>query len=151
MFNWECAAAKVVFVLILVAGALPAQEMEPPSQRQTDVLLKNLSLEQLASVEVTSVGRKGQEAISSPAALGLITSEDIRRSGVQSISEALRFVNGLHVARFNDSSYAFSARGFNITTANKMQVFMDGRSLYTPLFGGVFSDTFDTLMEDIDR
>src|SRR5690242_11112668 len=125
MLTWKRGAAKLAFVLIFAACSLAAQQMERSSQAQTNVLLKNLSLEQLASVEITSVGRKGQEAISSPAALGLVTSEDIRRSGVQSISEALRFVNGLHVARFNNAAYPMSARGFNITTANKMQVFMD--------------------------
>src|SRR5262249_26128969 len=145
----------------LVTPALVAQVTEPAPPDQTEVAssdssqttpdLKSLSLQQLAEIEVTTVGKKGQEAFSSPAALGVITQDDIRRFGAPSIPEALRMVNGLEVARFNNTSYPISSRGFNITSANKMQVFMDGRSLYTPLFGGVFTDMLDTFVDDIDR
>src|SRR5215510_15142063 len=110
-----------------------------------------MTLEELAEIEVISPGKKEQEAIKSAAALYVITQEDIRRSGVRSIPEALRLVTGLEVATSSNGTWAISARGFNITSANKMQVFMDGRSLYSPLFGGVFWDIQNTVMEDIER
>ena len=135
----------------LTAPALQAQANEPADQAQANPALKSMSLEQLAEIEVTTVGRKGQEIISAPAAVAVITQDDIRRFGAPSIPEALRLVNGLEVARFNNTGYPISSRGFNITSANKMQMFMDGRSLYTPLFGGVFTDMLDTFMDDIDR
>src|SRR5688572_1359992 len=90
-----------------------AQIGEPPQ-----LPLKTLSLEQLAEIEVTSVGRKEQLALTSPAALAVITQDDIRRLGARSIPEILRLVNGLEVARFNNTSYPISARGFNTTSAN---------------------------------
>jgi iron complex outermembrane recepter protein len=143
---WYCA------LLGALIGVLPsALHSQNDQTAEANSRLKNLSLEELAAIEVTTVGKKTQQAITSPAALAVITQEDIRRFGAPSIPEALRLVNGLEVARFNNTSYAISARGFNITSANKMQVFMDGRSLYTPLFGGIFTDVLDTFMEDIDR
>ncbi|MBI4460193.1 MAG: TonB-dependent receptor [Acidobacteria bacterium] len=84
------------------------------------------------------------------AAISVITQEDIRRSGVRSIAEALRLANGLEVARSNGNTWNISARGFN-GSSNKMQVLFDGRSIYSPLFSGTFWDVQDTLLEDIDR
>jgi iron complex outermembrane receptor protein len=84
-----------------------------------------------------------------PGAIGVISEEDIKRTGHQSIAELLRLVPGLHVARSNASMWAISARGFNGTYNNKMLVLMDGRSLYTPLFSGVYWDSQDYVLEDI--
>ncbi len=81
----------------------------------------------------------------------MITGEEIRRSGVTSLPEALRLVNSLHVARQSQRTWAISARGFNSATANKMLVLIDGRSVYTPLFSGVFWDVQDVLLEDVER
>jgi iron complex outermembrane receptor protein len=102
-------------------------------------------------IEVTSVSRRTEHYAHAAAAITVITQEDIRRSGATSIPEVLRLATGLHVARFDGRTWAISARGFNISTANKMQVLMDGRSLYTPLFSGVFWDVQDTVLADIDR
>ena len=98
-----------------------------------------------------SPGKKEEKLSNVAAALYVITQDEIRRSGVRSIPEALRLATGLEVAMFNNGSWPISARGFDITSANKVQVFMDGRSLYTPLFGGVFWDMQSTVIEDIDR
>src|SRR5262249_43500497 len=85
------------------------------------------------------------------AAFSVMTDEDLRRTGATSIADALRYVPGLDVARIDGTTWGITARGFNGTTANKLQVMMDGRSLYTPLFSGVFWDVQDTVLEDIDR
>jgi iron complex outermembrane receptor protein len=113
--------------------------------------LKKLSLEQLLQQEITTASRKPQSLNEVPAAIEVLSNEDIHRSGVTSIADALRLATGVHVARMNTGTWAVSARGFNTTAANKMQVFMDGRSVYTPLFSGVFWDVQDYVLDDIDR
>jgi iron complex outermembrane receptor protein len=113
--------------------------------------LKRLSLEQLMDIDVTSVTRTEQKLSESAAAIQVITQEDIRRMGALSIPAALRYSEGLEVARVNSHDWAISSRGFNSTVGNKLQVLMDGRTLYSPLYSGVFWDVQDTFIEDIDR
>jgi len=103
------------------------------------------------NLRVTSTARRPQTVAESAAAIFVITQEDIRRSGVTSIPEALRMVPGVEVARIDGNKWAISARGFNGRFANKLQVMIDGRSVYTPLFSGVLWDVQDTVLEDIDR
>ncbi|MEO7299415.1 MAG: TonB-dependent receptor [Verrucomicrobiota bacterium] len=117
----------------------------------TPAQLKKLSLEDLMNLEVTSVSRRAEPYSLAPAAIQIITQEDIRRSGVSSLPEALRLANNLQVAQVDARGYGITARGFNGTTANKMLVMIDGRTVYTPLFSGVFWDAQDYLLEDIDR
>lgn len=111
----------------------------------------DLSLEELLQTEVVTVSRKSQTVQSAAAAVFVITREDIERSGATSIPEALRLAPGLEVARIANNRWAITARGFNGRMANKLQVLMDGRSLYAPMFSGVLWETEDTLLEDIDR
>src|SRR5258708_2055233 len=92
-----------------------------------------------------------QEVSSSPGTLKKLSAEDIRRSGATSLPEALRLASNLEVAQIDARQWAISARGFNSTTANKLLVLIDGRTVYTPLYAGVFWDVQDTLLEDIDR
>jgi iron complex outermembrane recepter protein len=113
--------------------------------------LTQLSLEDLMRIEVTSVSKKGEQLSDAPAAIFVITQEDIRRSGVTSIPEALRMAPGVEVARIDANKWAISARGFNSRFATKLLVLMDGRSVYSPVFSGVWWDVQDTLLEDIDR
>lgn len=113
--------------------------------------LTDLSLEDLMHIEVTSVSKKGEQLSDAPAAIFVITQEDIRRSGVTSIPEALRMAPGVEVARIDANKWAVSARGFNSRFATKLLVLMDGRSVYSPVFSGVWWDIQDTLLEDIDR
>jgi iron complex outermembrane receptor protein len=113
--------------------------------------LADLSLEELSNLEVTSVSRRPERLADAPASIFVITGEDIRRSGATSLPEALRLAPSLHVARVDARQYAISARGFNSTVANKLLVLIDGRTVYTPLFSGVFWDAQDTLLEDIER
>jgi iron complex outermembrane receptor protein len=148
--------SKGVCLACLLLACLPraVRADEPqagPPAPATPAALKTLSLEELSQIEVTSPGRKIEKLSNVAAAVFVITQDEIRRTGVRSIPEALRLATGLQVAMFNNGSWPISARGFNTTSANKIQVFMDGRSLYTPLFGGVFWDAQNTVIEDIDR
>ena len=129
---------------IICTGA-PSHAATAPSE------LTELSLEELMNVEVTSVSKKPERLSDAAAAVYVITREDIRRSGYTSIPEILRLAPNLQVARVSASTYAISARGFNSTSANKLLVLIDGRTVYTPLFSGVFWDVQDTLIEDIER
>lgn len=113
--------------------------------------LADLSLEELSNIEITSVSKHGQRLSDAPASIYVITAEDIRRSGATSLPEALRLAPNLEVARVNSSSYAISSRGFNNSIGNKLQVLLDGRILYTPLFSGVFWDVPDVMLEDVER
>lgn len=113
--------------------------------------LKLFNLEELANQEVVSVSREEEHLSGAPASITVISNEDIRRSGATSLPEALRLAPNLQVARANSHDWAISARGFNNTAANKMLVMIDGRTIYTPLFAGVFWDVQDTLLEDIER
>ena len=112
--------------------------------------LSNLSLEELMNTKVTILG-PSESVSQTPAAVSVVTAEDIKRSGAMNIPEALRLVPGLDVAQIDSSQWAVSARGFNDEFANKLLVLQDGRSIYTPLFGGVFWDVQGTMMEDIDH
>ncbi|MFW2373271.1 MAG: TonB-dependent receptor plug domain-containing protein [Gammaproteobacteria bacterium] len=111
----------------------------------------DLPLEDLLSVEVTSVSRKKQPLSEAAAAVFVISQEDIRRSGVTSIPEALRMAPGIQVARINAQTWAITSRGFNGLFANKLLVLIDGRSVYTPTYAGVYWDVQDTLLEDVER
>jgi iron complex outermembrane receptor protein len=116
-----------------------------------DGSLLDLSLDELASIEVTSVSKKPERLAAAAAAVYVITNEEIRRSGVTSLAEALRMAPNLQVARISAQNYAITARGFNSSTANKLLVLIDGRTVYTPLYSGVFWDAQDLLLEDIER
>ena len=105
--------------------------------------LTELSLEQLSQIVVTSASKREERLVAVPASLFVITADDIRRSGATTIPEALRLAPNLHVARFDNTQYAISARGQNSLFANKMLVLIDGRTVYTPLFSGVFWEVQD--------
>lgn len=113
--------------------------------------LTRLSLEDLGAIKVTSVSRKSEALSGAAAAIYVITQEDLRRSGVNTLPEALRMAPGLDVARANSQHWAVSSRGFNNVFANKLLVLLDGRTIYTPLFSGVFWEEADTVLEDVDR
>ena len=103
------------------------------------------------NMQVTSVSKRTQKVADAAAAIFVITQEDIRRSGATSIPEALRLVPGVQVARIDENKWAISSRGFNGRFANKLLVLIDGRSVYTPLFSGVYWDAQDVMLEDVDR
>ncbi|MGB0468481.1 MAG: TonB-dependent receptor plug domain-containing protein [Pontibacterium sp.] len=113
--------------------------------------LIDLPLQALLDMEVTSVSRREQNLLTAPAAIHVVTSEDLRRRGVTSIPDALRMVPGLHVASIDGNKWTVSSRGFSMRYANKLLVQIDGRSVYTPTYSGVYWDMQDVLISDIDR
>jgi iron complex outermembrane receptor protein len=131
----------VALVCVFVASTL--------AQNLPDVTA--MSVEDLMNVQVTSVSKRSQKLADAAAAIFVITQEDIRRSGATSIPEALRMVPGLQVARIDENKWAISSRGFNGRFANKLLVLIDGRSVYTPLFSGVYWNIQDVMLEDVDR
>jgi iron complex outermembrane receptor protein len=143
---WERSPRQAILALlvtIFLAATTQATTL-------TNLDLSEVPLEQLLNMRVTIL--RGHDTLSKiPAAISIVTSDDIRRSGASSIPEALRQVPGLEVAREDPSEWAVSSRGFNDVFANKLLVLQDGRTVYSPLFSGVFWDAPGTMMEDIDR
>jgi iron complex outermembrane receptor protein len=138
-------------VLVLVT-AMASPLAAAPGQPNAQVAdLKTLSLEELMQIDVTTVSRESERRIDAPAAVSVITGEDIRRYGVDTLADALRLADSVSVARFNGGSWAVATRGFSATTNNKLLVMIDGRSVYTPLFGGVFWEVQHVLLPDLDR
>lgn len=138
-------AAPFLLTAALAAPAAAQEEELPPTE------LKKLSIEELMDIDVTSVSRRSERLSRAAAAITVITGEDVRRSGATTLAEALRLTASLHVAQADGRTWAITARGFNLTTANKLLVLIDGRSVYTPLFSGVFWDVQHTFLEDVDR
>jgi iron complex outermembrane receptor protein len=132
----------------LVGAALALLSM--PVQAAADDYL-DLSLEQLLSTKVFSASKKNESLSETPAAVFVITPEDIRRSGATSIPEVLRMVPGVNVAQADSNSWAISIRGFQSLTANKLLVMIDGRMVYNPLFAGTYWEVQDVPLEDIMR
>lgn len=122
---------------------------QTPQTPQKD--LTTTSIEDLMNMEVTSVSKKEQKSSQVAAAIFVITQEDIRRSGATNIPDLLRMVPGMDVAQINGSTWAIGSRGFNQQYANKLLVMVDGRSVYSPTFSGVFWDTIDLPLFDIER
>ncbi len=139
---------SLLIVVGVFAGPAWASSTEPTSSVSA---LKKLSLDQLMDVEVTSVSRHAEKLLDAAAAVEVVTCEDIRRAGASSIPEALRVAGVLNVAQKNPHDWGISARGFNTALANKLLVMIDGRTVYTPLFSGVFWDVQDYLLEDLER
>jgi iron complex outermembrane recepter protein len=140
--------ARVIVASTQLIGA--AVFAAPPPEQDVKAL-KRLTLEDLMDVDVTSVSRRSEPLSEAAAAIVVISGDEIRRTGATSLVEALRVATGLTIARVDGTSWAFSARGFTGTAANKLLVLIDGRSVYSPLFSGVFWDVQDTLLADIDR
>jgi iron complex outermembrane receptor protein len=114
----------------------------------------DLSIEELANIDVTSVSRRPERLQDAPASVYVITAEDIRRAGVRNLTEALNLAPNVQVARSSNANYFISARGMNGTSnspANKLLVMIDGRSVYSPLFSGTFWDEPDVMLEDVER
>ena len=126
------------WIAIACASLLAAPAVRAAEPENVDLL--NLSIEDLMKVEVTTVSKRAQPLSQAPAAVTVITSEDIRRSGMTNVPDLLRMVPGLHVANIDSNTWAITARGFNSQFANKLLVMIDGRSVYTPLFSGVYWD-----------
>src|SRR5512137_2648688 len=124
-------------LLLCVLPCLSHAMADPEPKTATSKLIE-LSLEELMEIEVTSPGKKIQKLSDVPAAVYVITRDDIRRSGATSTPEALRLAPGVQVARIDANKWAISVRGFADRFANKLLVLIDGRTVYTTAFSGVF-------------
>jgi iron complex outermembrane recepter protein len=146
-------ARLISFALILVVLAAPSFVWAQATQENQGAAneLKQLSLEQLANVEVTTVSKEPEKVMQTPAAIYVLTGEDIRRAGVTSIPEALRLIPGVEVSRIDSDSWAIGIRGFESGFSKYVLVLIDGRSVYTPLFEGVYWDVQNVMIEDVDR
>src|SRR5687767_8054188 len=142
-------ACLSVLVLVMTMAPASGASLEQPGAQVPD--LKRLSLEELLQIDVTTVSRESERRIDAPAAVSVITGEDVRRYGVDTLADALRLADSVSVARFNGGSWAIATRGFSAITNNKLLVMIDGRSVYTPLFGGVFWEVQHVLLPDLDR
>ncbi|HTQ78335.1 MAG TPA: TonB-dependent receptor [Burkholderiales bacterium] len=139
--------AGALFASVLIAALCAVARAQAADERG----LGELSLEQLANIEVTSVSRRPEKLQDAAASIYVITAEDIRRSGATTLPEALRLAPNLQVARVDSRTYAISARGFNNAIGNKLLVMIDGRTVYSPLFSGVFWDQQDVMLQDVER
>lgn len=135
-----CAAA-----LLVIAGQAPG-EVETSASHLAD-----LTLEQLSNIEVISVSKRAERLSNAAGSVFVISAEDIRRSGATTLPDVLRLAPNLQTARADANQYAISARGFNSVLANKMLVLIDGRTVYSPLFSGVFWEAQEVTLEDIER
>ncbi|HZR46937.1 MAG TPA: TonB-dependent receptor plug domain-containing protein, partial [Candidatus Manganitrophaceae bacterium] len=149
----KMAMQGAAFIVALIgAGSLASAQIEmeaPPPEPQNP--LTELSLEELMNVEVVTYSKTPERWFDTPAAVFVITQEDIRRSGVTSIPEALRMAPGVQVARINSNQWAIGIRGFTSRLSRSILVLIDGRSVYSPLFAGVYWEVQDLLLEDIER
>lgn len=145
-FAWISAATGLA--LLGWVGAASAQASDSVASTAE---LKKLSVEELMDIEVTSVSKQEESLGSAAATVAVVTGEDIHRAGATSLPEALRGVPGLHVASTGASAWAVSSRGFSSVNSEKLLVLSDTRSIYTPLYSGVFWDVQDYLLQDIDR
>ena len=134
-------------LLVLAGGAAAAQTQALVAANS----LADLSLEQLSNIAVTSVSGRAESLRDAAASIFVITSEDIRRSAAVSLPDALRLAPNLQVAQASAGGFAISARGFNNVLANKLLVLIDGRIIYSHLFSGVFWDSNDVMLEDVER
>jgi iron complex outermembrane receptor protein len=128
-----------------------AAAADSKTEPDSDDTLKQLSLAELGNVEVTTTSKEPEQVWRTPAAIYVITQEDIRRSGSTSIPEILRLAPGVEVARIDSDHWSVGIRGFGSQFSKSVLVLIDGRSVYTPLFAGVYWEIQDTLLEDIDR
>ncbi len=131
--------------LLLLLSAVLLQAQAPAGG------LKGLSLEQLGEIEVVTASKQPVQVNKTPAAIYVITQEDIRRSGATSLPEALRLAPGVEVARIDSVKWSIGIRGFGSRLSRAVLVLLDGRTVYSPLFHGVYWEVQDTMMEDIER
>lgn len=145
-------------IVVVVAGTVlfaawpaPASTDQLEAGQQSNNPVRDLTLEQLGDVQVTTVTKEPEEVWDTSAAIYVITQEDIRRSGATSVADVLRLAPGVEVGRIDSNSWAVGIRGSESNFSKAVLVLIDGRSVYTPLFAGVYWDVQDVLLENIDR
>ncbi len=151
-----CIASKqyliLVFATLFVALEAAARSPQQPTQTPTPINpLKQLSLEQLGNIQVTTQSKIPTEVWKTTAAIYVITQDDIRRAGVTTVPEALRLAPGVEVTRIDANKWSIGIRGFGSRLNRDVLVLMDGRSVYNPLLAGTYWEVQDTMIDDIDR
>ncbi len=146
----SCRALPLLAALAcLVMG--PVLSGQTNSAIPSPSVLKKMTMEELMDLVVTSVAKRPEKLSETASAIQVVTADDIRRAGATSLPEALRLATNLEVAQIDSRQWAITARGFNNVFADKMLVLIDGRTVYTPLYAGVYWDVQDTMVEDLDR
>jgi iron complex outermembrane receptor protein len=147
--NTRCGCAALALAVAIAAAAVEVRAQGPPPKAGVDLAL--LSIEDLMNIEITSASHKEQRFGDTSAAVYVITSEDIRRSGLTSLPELFRLVPGMQVAQINSNKWAVAVRGFNSLFSDKLLVLIDGRTMYDRLNSGVFWESLDIPLDLIDR
>ena len=144
---------RVSGLLLLALCAAPAQAQTGTATEARTVTqdLKRLTIEELSQIDVTSVSRRSEKLSEAAAAVSVIGAEELRRSGVTSLAEAMRLGTAVDVVRVNPNTWAVTSRGFQISTANKLLVLVDGRTVYSPLFSGTFWEVQELVFDDVER
>jgi len=151
MKNISVWGKRARIALLVVASGAGVTWAADTTASQPAEDLTSMSIEDLMKVQVTTVSRQKQSIGEAPAAVTVISQDDIQRSGMTSIPDLLRLAPGMSVARFNASSWAVGSRGFNDVYTNKLLVLMDGRTVFSSTFGGVFWNAEDYVLQDLDR
>jgi iron complex outermembrane receptor protein len=141
----------VLLALFLLAGSVDQSFAAPQEEQTNGAPLKHMSLAELGNVEVTTASKEPAKISQTPAAIFVLTQEDIRRSGATSIPEVLRLVPGVEVARINSNQWSVNIRGLGSGFSKSVLVLIDGRSVYTPLYAGVYWDVQNVLLDDVER
>jgi len=152
--NGRKTPAAIIFVisfLLLITTAVESRGDSSQQDQSTPGRLTQVSLEELGQIEVTTASKEPVKASRTPAAVYVITQEDIRRSGATSIPEALRLAPGVEVARIDSNTWSIGVRGFASALSRDVLVLIDGRTVYTPLYAGVYWQVQDTVLEDVER
>lgn len=149
-FTSEC-LFSCLFIAFIAFALLPVRGFCQEKGTLLPGDLKKLSMEELMDIEVSLVSRTPQKLSEAASSVQVVTGDDIRRSGATNLPDALRLVSNLQVSQFNSSTWLISSRGFNTIFANKLLVMIDGRSVYTPFFGGVLWELQNVLLEDVER
>ena len=151
MLRWLSAKTAGLILGICLSMIFASSALGGPEDSLSTSALKRRPLEELMDIDISLVARRPQRWFDAPAAVYVISDEDIRRSGARSIPEALRLAPNLNVAQIDSRQWAISSRGFNSASSDKLLVLIDGRIVYTTLYSGVFWDVQDVLLADVDR
>jgi iron complex outermembrane recepter protein len=139
------------FTLLCLTLAEPVQAASGAQGKPGTTTLRDLSLEELGAIEVTTVSKIPMEVWSTAAAVSVLTREDIRRSGATSLPDVLRLAAGVEVARVDSSHWSIGVRGFGEPFSKSLLVLVDGRRIYTPLFAGTYWPVYDLPLEEVER
>jgi len=115
------------------------------------LLADDLFLDNTALPQVLTATRLKQSAAAVPGSMTVIDSELIKASGARDISELLRLVPGMMVGNVSGNQAAVNYHGTNASEARRMQVLIDGRSVYRAGLATVDWSDIPVAMEDIER